>query len=428
MEKFKRYLIFLAGLFISSLGVSFVTRANLGTSPISSIPYVLSLRFSWTLGNFTIAFSILLILLQLAILRKDFKFEHVLQIPVSIIFGYFIDFTMLLLQNYQPEAYYMKLFGLLIGCVILAFGVYLEVLANVVMLPEESFVRAIVMTWGTNFGNTKVVFDATMSICAAGISLIFFHRLEGVREGTLICALLVGFIARLFSRILSFIEPLIFPTTVEKEVASSSTRPGYVISISRQYGSGGHELAEEIATELGYDFYDSKTSKLTADHIGYNEDFISNHEEKMTNSLLYDLVNEMYAYTSSNPAPKDAIYKAEAQVITEIAQNGNSVIVGRLADYVLRNNNKCFKVFLTADLSHRIDRIMKRENLSHEDAKLRIQKEDKLRSSNYHYYTKRIWGLSSNYNISIDTSLGMDYAKEAILTAFEQFQKSNCIK
>lgn len=225
MEKLKRYVIFLAGLFISSLGVSFVTRANLGTSPISSIPYVLSLRFTWTLGNFTIAFSILLILLQLLILRKDFKFEHILQIPVSILFGYFIDLTMLLLKSYQPEAYYMKVLGLIIGCVILAFGVYLEVLANVVMLPGESFVRAIVVTWGTNFGNTKVVFDATMSICAAAISLIFFHQLEGVREGTLICALLVGFIARFFGKKLAFLEPVIFPPSDEIFLEESTPEP-----------------------------------------------------------------------------------------------------------------------------------------------------------------------------------------------------------
>ena len=96
MNKLKRYVIFLIGLFVNSLGVSLITKASLGTSPISSIPYVLSLSFPFTLGNFTIFFSVFLILLQLLILRKNFKLEHVLQIPVSIVFGYFIDLTMLL--------------------------------------------------------------------------------------------------------------------------------------------------------------------------------------------------------------------------------------------------------------------------------------------------------------------------------------------
>lgn len=108
MNKLKRYVIFLIGLFVNSLGVSLITKASLGTSPISSIPYVLSLSFPFTLGNFTIFFSVFLILLQLLILRKNFKLEHVLQIPVSIVFGYFIDLTMLLFtwvnpQNYVPE-------------------------------------------------------------------------------------------------------------------------------------------------------------------------------------------------------------------------------------------------------------------------------------------------------------------------------------
>lgn len=154
MEKLKRYLIFLTGLFVNSLGVSLITKANLGTSPISSIPYVLSFNFPFTLGNFTIFFSIFLIVLQLIILRKNFKLEHILQIPVSIIFGYFIDLTMVLFSWVNPELYIMKIIYLLIGCLILGVGVYMEVLADVVMLPGESFVRTIVLTWKTNFGTT----------------------------------------------------------------------------------------------------------------------------------------------------------------------------------------------------------------------------------------------------------------------------------
>lgn len=149
MEKLKRYIIFFIGLYINSLGVALITKASLGTSPISSIPYVLSLNFPFTLGNFTIFFSLLLIFLQLLILRKNFKLEHVLQIPISILFGYFIDWSMILLGFVNPSFYLMKIIYLLIGCMILGFGVYTEVLANVAMLPGESFVRAIVMTWHT---------------------------------------------------------------------------------------------------------------------------------------------------------------------------------------------------------------------------------------------------------------------------------------
>ncbi len=212
MEKVKRYIIFLIGLFINSLGVSLITKADLGTSPISSIPYVLSLNFPMTLGQFTIIFSILLIIIQLFILRKNFKAEHLLQIPISILFGYFIDLTMVLLGFVHPEAYGLKIIYLLIGCVILGFGVYMEVLANVAMLPGESFVRAVSTTWNTNFGNTKVAFDVSLSVIAAALSFLFVHRLEGVREGTIIAALLVGFIARLLGRYLAFLKPILFPS------------------------------------------------------------------------------------------------------------------------------------------------------------------------------------------------------------------------
>lgn len=203
MEKLKRYILFFIGLFISSFGVSLITKANLGTSPISSIPYVLSLNIPLTLGQFTIIFSLFLIILQLFILRKNFKLEHFLQIPISVAFGYFIDITMSLLK-FQPQSYLTAILYLILGCIVLGFGVYMEVLANVAMLPGESFVRAITTVWNTDFGITKIVFDVSMTVIAGIISFFFVHHLEGVREGTIIAALLVGFLAKIFGHILSF--------------------------------------------------------------------------------------------------------------------------------------------------------------------------------------------------------------------------------
>lgn len=209
-EMVKRYVVFLIGLFVSSLGVSFITKANLGTSPISSIPYVLSMRFPLTIGGFTIVFSLLLIALQIMILKKDFKLIDLLQVPVSVIFGYFIDLTMIMLDWLDPQGYPFKIMYLLIGCVILGFGVYLEMLGNVIMLPGESFVRAVVKRWNRDFGFTKVCFDASMTICAGLLSVIFFLQLQGVREGTIISAILVGLIAKSFDKVLFFLKPLIY--------------------------------------------------------------------------------------------------------------------------------------------------------------------------------------------------------------------------
>lgn len=209
MNKLKMYILFLIGLFVSSFGVSLITKADLGTSPISAIPYVMSLGCRFTLGQFTVIFSMFLIMLQIFILRGRFKKEDLLQIPVSILFGYFIDLTMLLIQNFTPEAYSVKAVSLLTGCLILGFGVWLEVLANVVMLPGESFVRAVSSTWNTDFGATKVCFDASMTLFAGLISFLLFHTLNGVREGTIVAALAVGIIVKFFGKILGFLEPML---------------------------------------------------------------------------------------------------------------------------------------------------------------------------------------------------------------------------
>lgn len=426
MEKLKRYLIFLVGLFVNSLGVSLITKANLGTSPISSIPYVLSLNFPFTLGNFTIFFSIFLIALQLIILRKNFKLEHILQIPVSIIFGYFIDLTMILFSWVNPEAYIMKIVYLLIGCLILGVGVYMEVLADVVMLPGESFVRAIVLTWKTNFGTTKICFDVSMSVIAAVLSFVFAGRLAGVREGTVIAALLVGFIARLIGKKLAFLKDMIFPESVSAEnenEAKEQTAGTYgknVIAIGRQFGSGGHDIGKILAEKLGYDFYDAEIIQMTAGTTGYTPEFIKKNEEIMTNSLIYDLVNQMYLNADmQDEAPKDKIFEAECQVVRDLAKKGNCVIVGRCADYVLRNSENCLKVFFSAPLMSRIRRVAQRQNISEGEAKATVQKNEKLRADNYRYYTRRMWGAAGNFDLSLNTDLGEEYIENCIRSAMK---------
>ena len=410
MEKLKRYVIFLLGLFISSLGVSLVTKANLGTSPISAIPYVLSLNFSPTLGNFTIIF---LIFLQLLILRKNFKLEHILQIPISIAFGYFIDFTMILLSFINPQFYVVKIMYLILGCIVLGFGVYLEVLADVAMLPGESFVRAVSTTWKTDFG---------MTVGAVIISFVCDGRLDGVREGTIIAAFLVGFIARILSRMLAFAKPYILKESLEISTAKDriSADDIKLIAIGRQYGCGGHNIGTKIAKKLGWDFYDKEIIQMTAGSTGYTSEFVQSKEENMTNSLLFDLVNQMYAYSNEHSAPKDKIFEAESKVINQLASKHKCVIVGRCSDYVLRNNKNCLRIFLHAPIEYRAKNISKLLNISEKEAEIKIIKEDKRRADNYRYYTGNMWGNSANYNLSFDTSLGEDFTVEFLSEIFNK--------
>ena len=208
-EILNRYILFIIGLFVNSFGVSFITKASLGTSPISSIPYTLSLAFKPTLGMFTLYMSVLLIIIQMILLRKNFPKQYLLQIPVSIVFSWFIDFTMEMLSFMNPDTYLMNFISLIVGCLILGVGVYMEMVADVVMLPGESFVKAVSLTFHKDFGKTKIVFDSSMTIIAGVIGFVIFHKLAGVREGTVIAALLVGMIARFLKRKFGFVEKVL---------------------------------------------------------------------------------------------------------------------------------------------------------------------------------------------------------------------------
>ena len=208
-ELIKRYIFLLAGLFVNGLGVSFITKAGLGTSPITSIPYTLSLGFTPTVGMFTLVFNIFLIILQVILLRRNFQLQNLLQLPIIALFSFFMDLTMSLLGFMQPETYAMKVVSLIVGCLILGFGVFMEMVANVAMLPGEATVRAVSDVFSTDFGKTKIAFDSSMTVIAAILSFIMFRHLDGVREGTIVAAILVGFIARLFKKYIGGIEKIL---------------------------------------------------------------------------------------------------------------------------------------------------------------------------------------------------------------------------
>lgn len=129
-------------------------------------------------------------------------------------FGYFIDLTMMFLGWLHPENYFVKIAALLIGCCILALGVYLEVVANVVMLPGESFIKAVSVRFLTNFGNTKVCCDTSMAVIAIFLSIVLLHGIEGVREGTVISATICGFIVKFYGKVLRRLEEKVLPENI----------------------------------------------------------------------------------------------------------------------------------------------------------------------------------------------------------------------
>lgn len=409
-ELTKRYLFFLSGLFVNAFGVSFITKASLGTSPISSIPYVLSLAFTPTMGMFTFLFNILLITGEILMLRKSFNKIQLLQIPVTLLFSYFIDLTMSLLSSLVPETYILKILSLLAGCVILAFGVWIEVVADVVMLPGEAFVSALATMIKKEFGTIKVCFDTTLMLCSCVIALILFHRLEGVREGTVVSAILVGMIVKVYNKKFCFVR--IHLTDKKDEVTegyAATENNNTIITISREYGSGGREVGEKLAKKLGIAFYDKDIIALTAKESGYKDEYVEKNEQKITNSLLYDLVTQGYSYSSDELAPLDALFLAESKIIKELAAKGPCIIVGRCADHILRENDNGFHIFVRSAMNQRVNRIKEKCKVSEDKAKLDIMKNDKVRSNHYKRYTGHNWKDVNNYNLMVDTGkFGID--------------------
>lgn len=205
-EIFKKYTVFFIGLFLNALGICFIIKADLGSSPISSLPYTISLKYPVSLGTLTFILNLFLILGQVLIQKSDFKHREWAQLPVSVLFGFFIDLCMSLLDWVTPLTYPMQLTTLMTGCVLLGLGVSLEVIADVVMLSGEAFVNAYANKWQRSFGSTKILFDTTLMLLACITSLFLFFNITGVREGTIIAALTVGLFARFFHKKLSFLQ------------------------------------------------------------------------------------------------------------------------------------------------------------------------------------------------------------------------------
>ena len=199
-ETAKRYILFIVSLFFSALGVAFTKRGELGVSPISSVANVLSLKFdALSLGTWLIIWNCVLIAGQIIILRKKFQPIQLLQVPLSFLFGWFADLGMMIVSHIPAEVYVVRLAMVIIGIVILAFGIALSVIANVIMNSGEAFVKAISDTIHKEFGNVKIVFDISCVVTALVLSLIFFNfTIVGTREGTVISAFLTGVAVKFF--------------------------------------------------------------------------------------------------------------------------------------------------------------------------------------------------------------------------------------
>ncbi len=207
-ELIKRYVVFMIGLFFIALGIAFSKISELGVSPISSVPNVFSCKFtSITLGTWLILWNFVLIIAQILILRKDFKLIELVQIPLTFLFGYFADFSMWCVSFINVNTYAMQILMVIVGVVVLGFGVSVSVISKAVMNAGEAIVQAISYKLNTSFGNVKIAVDVSLVIVSIILSMLFFGgEIVGAREGTIILAVFTGVVVKIFSK--TFAKPL----------------------------------------------------------------------------------------------------------------------------------------------------------------------------------------------------------------------------
>lgn len=193
----KRYILLLAGLTIMAFGVAFSIKGNLGTSPISSVPYAVSQFTPLTVGTATIVMHCVFIVIQIAVLRKKYQLIQLMQLPVAFFFGYLTDFGVWAVQGLPCVNYMQQWLACLVGILLVAIGVSMEVKAGVVVLAGEGVVLALCQVIPkAKFGYMKEGFDVTLVAAACVLSLLFTGQVQGVREGTVAAAVFVGLLAK----------------------------------------------------------------------------------------------------------------------------------------------------------------------------------------------------------------------------------------
>lgn len=181
-----------------------------------------------------------------------------------------------------------------------------------------------------------------------------------------------------------------------------------IITISRQYGSGGRHIGEMLSKKLNLDFYDKELIEIVAKRTGINKQYLESKEEKFTNDNLFFSAfhKEVFASpfaSNTRDSTLDKIFEIQREVIINIANKGNCIIIGRCASFILKESHKCFNIFVHAPNDRRIQRITDEYGIKMQNAETQLKNTDKYRANYYKYYTGGDWGDMTNYNLTIDS-------------------------
>lgn len=410
----KRGLVYFLGLFIMALGVVFSVKSSLGVSPVTSLANVTHQITGIPLGVCTTGTYCFYILVELLILRREFKASMLLQILASFFFGLLVTAATELLGFIPaPESYLLRLVCLFVSIPLVSFGVMLYLAPAILPTPGEGLSLAVSAKIGKPVAVCKIITDCCMVGLSALTSLVFFHALVGVREGTVISALTVGFLMKRMMRVcqaplLRFVER---ETKLERAIRAEDLpeagKGGLILTISRETGSDGIWVAKELSRALGIPFYDDeKLIPLEAEESGLSEDFIRAHEQTMGQSLLYDFLTSGYAMYNEDLPPLEKLFAAQCRVLRRIAAGGEGcVIVGRCADYILYREPRSFRVFLHARPQWRAQELAERKQIPLPKAEEELERTDAARARYYQNFTGRKWGDTRWFHLTVDTEV-----------------------
>lgn len=424
----RRFLVFALGLVFMGFGVACLIKSTLGVSPISSLPYTFSLLVpSITVGGWTALLNLIMIILQPVLKKGIAKKTLLLQCGMTIVFGYFIDLSLECMANLSLEHYSLKVAMLLAGCSIMAFGTYFGIIARVTLLPMDALLQVVAEKIDRRYTSVRVISDLCMTATAAVLCLIFLGELKAVREGTLITAFLCGTEIRFFTSQLKGLTYLLLPENLiqkEKQAVPAVSEHHFVLTVSHEYGSGGRTIAKRIAHELNLPYYDTEIIKMASERSDFAAEYLREHEEKITSTALYTLFDW---YTGSFPQDElpvpEQIFRLEAQVIQEIAAKDSCVIVGRLANYILQNHRNSLHIFITADETERIERVMRKESILKEEAVERIRSFAAERRNHCRQFSDMEWGNGMNYDITVKSNrYGVDRTAAILIQLIREFR------
>ena len=418
---FKKLVVLVIGLFILAFGIALSSKSSIGVSPSASLSYVLSQIFPFSMGTFTMAVNVVFIIVQILLLRKDYKIINLLQLAVVFVFGYFTDLTLAIVEPIQIEAYWLKLLLSIVSCIVMALGVFLEVKAHLIVMASEGAISAISEKVHLDFGIVKIIIDWGFIVISCVISLLVFHKLNGVREGTVIAAFLVGYCTRFFNKHIKFLDKFLElePDIPESPILTGTSFP-LVITIERELGCGGHKIGEEIAKRLGIPFYDYAIISETAKEMGLPADEVQKSEERMGVGLISALARNNNAETQIR-TKEEEIFRSQVKVIRELAAKESCVIVGRLGGFILKGRPNTLNLFFSADRGFRAERIAKEHRISLEEAGKLVKTEDQSRALYCKHFTGMPWGLAAHYGMTLHTSdYGIDRSVDMVMSALEQ--------